>query len=69
MNEIAKKGTKKDIDNGKNISKTTRGEETEANVDKRDSSHEQPKEQNMHENVKYTDQCTVFISNLDPKVS
>ncbi|CAO2829854.1 unnamed protein product [Amaranthus hypochondriacus] len=65
MNEIAKKGTKKDIDKGKNISKTTRGEETVANVDKKDSSHEQPKEQNMHENVKYTDQCTVFISNLD----
>lgn len=69
--EASKKGTNKSHDKGPNVSRTTNVEETVTDVDKMDSTSSdiQPKEQNMHEKAKFTDQCTAFLSNLDPKAN
>ncbi|XP_021751475.1 squamous cell carcinoma antigen recognized by T-cells 3-like isoform X2 [Chenopodium quinoa] len=69
LKEAFKEGTKK-IHN-KDVSRTATVEETEANINKMDStsSNEQLKKQTMHGKAMYTDQCTAFISNLDPKAN
>lgn len=64
-----KKVTKRNQDQDLSVSETAGVEETVVNVEKKDSSNEQPKEHNMHEKPRYTDQCTAFISNLDPKAN
>ncbi|XP_021863531.1 uncharacterized protein [Spinacia oleracea] len=69
--EASKKGTKKGHEKVLSVTRTATEEETEANVNKMDntSSNEQPKKQSIHEKTMYTDQCTAFMSNLDPKVN
>uniref|UniRef100_A0A803N661 RRM domain-containing protein n=1 Tax=Chenopodium quinoa TaxID=63459 RepID=A0A803N661_CHEQI len=69
VKEAFKEGTKKS--HNKDVSRTATVEETEANIKKMDStsSNEQLMKQTMHGKAMYTDQCTAFISNLDPKAN
>ncbi|KAL2939468.1 Squamous cell carcinoma antigen recognized by T-cells 3 [Bienertia sinuspersici] len=69
VKESYKKEAKKNHDKGLSVFGTASVDGTAANIVKTDSSNEQPKDQNMHEKAKYTDQCTAFISNLDPKAN